>query len=76
MSDRRKKKKPLTNICHCGHAWDEHHNSGIKAGWAEECEHFPSGRTENGGLDASGAPHCARYIDSSQLDDLPRRLRI
>jgi hypothetical protein len=37
MSDRRKKKKPLTNICHCAHAWDEHHNSGIKAGWAEEC---------------------------------------
>jgi hypothetical protein len=68
------RKKPLTNICHCGHAWDEHHNSGIQDGWAEECLHF-HGKSESGGLDAHGLNHCQRYINTSLPDDLPRRLR-
>jgi hypothetical protein len=66
--------KPLTNLCHCGHGYDEHHNSGLTYGWAEECEHF-HGKSESGGLDAEGNNHCQRYIDTSLPDDLPRRLR-
>jgi hypothetical protein len=68
------RKKPLTFICHCGHAWDEHQNSGLTDGWAEECLHF-HGKSESGGLDADGKNHCQRYIDTSLPDDLPRRLR-
>jgi hypothetical protein len=62
--------KPLSLICHCSHSYDEHHNSGLKAGWAEECEHY--GSNEDGGLDRARAIHCLRYIDNT-LPDEPRR---
>ena len=65
--------KPLSLICHCGHAYDDHHNSGLVEGKAQECEFY--GFNEEGGLDEHGAIHCLCYVDST-LPDIPRRTQI
>jgi hypothetical protein len=62
--------KPLSLVCHCSHAYDKHHNSGISEGWAEECEHY--GSNETGGLDRAGAIHCLRYTDNTLPDEARR----
>ena len=60
-------------ICHCGHEYDDHHNSWLVEGKAGICEFF--GCNEEGGLDENGNIHCLRYIDTTQPDE-PSRTRI
>jgi hypothetical protein len=60
-------------VCHCGHSYEDHHNSGLVEGIAGVCEFF--GCNEEGGLDESGNIHCLRYIDTTQPDE-PSRTRI
>jgi hypothetical protein len=59
--------KAYSLICHCGHPYDDHHNSGIVEGIAGVCEFF--GCNEEGGLDENGNIHCLRYIDTTQPDE-------
>jgi hypothetical protein len=60
-------------ICHCGHPYDDHHNSGLVERIAGVCEFF--GCNEEGGLDENGNIHCLRYIDTTQPDE-PSRTRM
>jgi hypothetical protein len=60
-------------ICHCGHPYEDHHNSGLVEGIAGVCEFF--GCNEEGGLDDNGSIHCLRYIDTTQPDE-PSRTQI
>jgi hypothetical protein len=65
--------KDYSGMCHCGHPYDDHHNSGIVEGIAGVCEFF--GCNEEGGLDENGSIHCLRYIDTTQRDE-PSRTQI
>ena len=65
--------KAYSGMCHCGHPYDDHHNSGIVKGIAGVCEFF--GCNEEGGLDENGNIHCLRYIDTTQQDE-PSRTQI
>jgi hypothetical protein len=60
-------------ICHCGHQYEDHHNSGLVEGIAGVCEFF--GCNEEGGLDDNGNIHCLRYIDITAPDE-PSRTQI
>jgi hypothetical protein len=60
-------------VCHCGHSYEEHHNSGLVEGIAGVCEFF--GCNEEGGLDEIGNIHCLRYIDTANADE-PSRTQI
>jgi hypothetical protein len=60
-------------LCHCGHSYEDHHNSGLVEGIAGVCEFF--GCNEEGGLDDNGNIHCLRYIDITERDE-PSRTRI
>jgi hypothetical protein len=62
-----------SGMCHCGHPYDDHHNSGIAEGIGGVCEFF--GCNEEGGLDENGNIHCLRYIDTTQPDE-PSRTQI
>jgi hypothetical protein len=61
------------NLCHCGHEYEDHHNSGLVEGIAGVCEFF--GCNEEGGLDENGNIHCLRFIDIAAPDE-PSRTRI
>lgn len=65
--------KSLSLICHCGHAYDDHDNSGFVEGKAPECEFY--GFNEEGGLDEHGTIHCLCHVDGT-LPDIPRRTQI
>jgi hypothetical protein len=60
-------------FCHCGHSYEDHHNSGLVEGIAGVCEFF--GCNEEGGLDDNGNIHCLRYIGITERDE-PSRTRI
>jgi hypothetical protein len=60
-------------VCHCAHAYEDHHNSGLVEGIAGVCEFF--GCNEEGGLDDNGNIHCLRYIDMREPDE-PSRTRM
>jgi hypothetical protein len=65
--------KDYSGVCHCGHPYDDHHNSWLVKGIAGACESF--GCNEEGGLDDNGNIHCLRYIDTTQPDE-PSRTQI